>query len=61
LDDADEFDEGDDESDEEESEDQTLGSNAEEKPPRRRRLQLFQAILSHSSTGVYFLVGKWHI
>jgi hypothetical protein len=46
--------------DNEESEDQTLGSNAKEKPPRRRRLQLLQkAILSHSSTGIYFLVGKW--
>jgi hypothetical protein len=44
----------------EESKDQTFGSNAEGKSPRRRRLQLLQeALFSHSSTGIHFLVGKW--
>jgi hypothetical protein len=45
--------------DKEESNDQTLGSNAEEKPQRGRPQLLQEAILSHSSTGIYFLVGKW--
>jgi len=43
-----------------ESENQTRGSNAEERPPRRQPLQFLRTvILAHSSTGVFCLVGKW--
>jgi hypothetical protein len=45
--------------DKEESKDQSLGSTTEEKPQMGRSQLLQEAILSHSSAGIYFLVGKW--